>query len=108
MRIDVYVHSAEDGALEDINRKLDILLGIEGEIVADLSALTAEVQSNTDLDASIIAVVDRIAAELEAAKTDPAAVQALVDQLRTNNASISAAVTANTPADTGDGTVPTG
>lgn len=66
--------------------------------MSNLDSLTAAVKANTDVEQSAIALIADIAQRLADAKTDPAAVQALADQLNANAAALSAAVVANTPA----------
>lgn len=65
--------------------------------MADLTALTAEVSRNTEVDQSAIALLTGLAAQIEALKTDPAALQALADQLKGSSDALAAAVVANTP-----------
>ena len=89
-----------------LNSKLNTLIEQEGTEMANLEALTAEVAANTDATLSVVTLVDRLADELEAAQNDPAQVQALVDELRANNQSIAAAVSANTPSEGGGGETP--
>jgi hypothetical protein len=69
-------------------------------------ALKAEVERNTSVDDSIKTLVERLAQQIQDAKDDPAALQALADQLRNSSDSVVAVVNANTPADTGGGTTP--
>jgi hypothetical protein len=64
----------------------------------DLTAITAAVQRNSDAEASAIALIQDIAARLEAAKGDPVAIQALADALNAKADELGAAVVANTPA----------
>lgn len=69
----------------------------------DLTALTAEVANNTAVDASIVQLVQNLAAQIAAIppSTDPAtqaALDALVTTLKANDSNIAAAVTKNTPA----------
>ena len=69
----------------------------------DLTALTAEVANNTTVDASVLALVKNLAAQIAAIppSTDPttqAALNGLVTTLQGNDAAIAAAVSANTPA----------
>jgi type II secretory pathway component PulM len=66
---------------------------------ADLTALTAEVTRNTDVDASAIALLNGLAAKIQELKNDPAALDALAVQLRTSSTALADAVTANTPVD---------
>lgn len=64
----------------------------------DLSALQAEIERDETVNGSAIALLSSLAAELEASKNDPAAIQALADKLKSNQDSLAAAVAANTPA----------
>jgi hypothetical protein len=64
----------------------------------DLTALEAEVTRNETVDGSASVLLKTLFDEVEAAKNNPAAVQAIVDRVRASNDSLSAAVAANTPA----------
>lgn len=64
----------------------------------DLTALTAELERNRSVDASAKLLMERLFADFEANKNNPAAIQALVDQARAANDDLAAAVAANTPA----------
>lgn len=64
----------------------------------DLTELTNEITENSDAVASAVTLIQRIADELAAAATDPAAVKALADQLSANTDALAAAVVAQTPA----------
>lgn len=66
--------------------------------MATLDTLTADVTANTSQVASVSALLTNLTAEITAAGTDPVALKALTDQLEANNAALSAAVVANTPA----------
>jgi hypothetical protein len=66
--------------------------------MADLTALTAEVTRNNDVDQSAIILLNGLAAQIQQLKTDPAALQALADQLKASSDKLAEAVTANTPA----------
>jgi len=66
--------------------------------MADLTALTAEVARNTSVDESAIVLLTGLAAQIEALKTDPVALQGLADTLRGSSDALAAAVAANTPA----------
>jgi hypothetical protein len=63
----------------------------------DLTALQAAVQKDTDAENSAITLLNGLSAALTAAKADPAAVQAIADQLSSNADALAAAVVANTP-----------
>lgn len=64
----------------------------------DLSALEAAVAENDTVDGSAITLLDQLMAEVEANKGNPAAIQAIVDRVRSANATLAAAVARNTPA----------
>lgn len=66
-------------------------------MTAEFDALTAEVARNTTEDQSVIALVNGLADQIAALKDDPAALQALADQLRASNDAVAAAIAANTP-----------
>lgn len=86
--------------LDLIERMLRYLIREERYIMAAIDDLKTEVARNTDVEASAITLLtglhDQLAAAIAAG--DPAAVQAVVDQLKTNTDSLAAAVAANTPA----------
>ena len=95
---------------KEIDRKLDTLLGIvqqiltlEKKMAVDFTAITAEVARQTTVDASIIQLLDNVAAALAAiAPSSDPATQASLDALRAtlqaNDDAIAAAVVKNTPA----------
>lgn len=63
----------------------------------DLSTITTAVENSTTVEESAITLLNEISAALTAAAGDPAAVQALADQISANSAALAAAVVANTP-----------
>lgn len=65
----------------------------------DLTALTTELERNDSVDASAKLLLERLFADFEANKNNPAAIQALVDRARAANDQLTAAVVANTPAE---------
>lgn len=67
----------------------------------DLSALEAEVARDKTVNDSAATLIAKLASLFEAAKADPAKIQAIVDSLRANSDNLSAAVEANTPAEGG-------
>lgn len=104
-RINVHIDNVYIQVDNQINDKLDaILVALEAltitgeETMADLSVLTSEVTNNTDVVNSAVALIAGLADQIQAAATDPAAVQALADNLRANNQALASAVAANTPA----------
>jgi hypothetical protein len=89
-----------------INLKLDAILNRlasiqkkEERIMASLLDLEAAVTENTTLDGSIIELVNGLAVQIDALKTDPVKLAALATSLRASSAAISAAILANTPAE---------
>jgi hypothetical protein len=123
MRIDVYLHFESDSEvlsrLDAIYQKLNLthdrqetMMTTLDELQAKAAATLAKVTSDTDLDNAIAKIVNDqnatitdLKAQLAAAGTDPAKLQALSDTmdqilaLDTSNAQIvSGAVTAGTPA----------
>lgn len=65
----------------------------------DLSQLEAEVARDEQVNSSAALLISQLAAEIEASKNDPVALQALVDRLRASQDGLAAAVAANTPAE---------
>lgn len=78
--------------------KLDQLLKKEDFTMADFSQLQAEVARNTTVVSSVKALIAGFAAQLQAAGTDQAAINAVIAQMKANDDDLAAAVTANTPA----------
>lgn len=75
-----------------IDRKLDYIMAL-------LDALNTAVANETTVDQSVITLLNGLSQQLKdaIAAADPAAIQAVVDQIDTNTAALSAAVAANTP-----------
>ena len=82
--------------LDTIIEILDTIRGKEDIVMADLTALTAQVQANTDVEASAVLLIQGLADQIAAAGTDPVALQTLQDQLKASADSLAAAVAANT------------
>jgi Mg2+ and Co2+ transporter CorA len=84
--------------LQSIDQKLTRNTQTQGEMMAAIEDLQTEVSQNTDLTSSVVRLVDGLADQLEEAlaNNDTAAVQAVVDQMRSNNQSLADAVAANT------------
>lgn len=102
MRFHFYHHPDEETAerLCRIEEKLDIILDTQEIIMATMEDLKASVQKNTDAEASVITLLKGISQQLKDAQAanDPAAIQAVIDQIDANTAAAAAAVVANTPA----------
>lgn len=70
----------------------------ESIIMTDLTALTAQVQANTDIEQSAILLIKGLADQIAAAGTDSVAIADLVSKLKVSATALAAAITANTPA----------
>jgi hypothetical protein len=97
------IHHFDEATVEQlcrIERKLDLILDNQEYIMATMEDLKASVQKNTDAEASVIALLKGISQQLKDAQAanDPAAIQAVIDQIDANTAAAAAAVVANTPA----------
>lgn len=79
-------------------QRLTIIVHKENSMATDLSALTAAVAHDTEVDASAITLLNQLSQMLKDAATDPAAVQAIADALAANAQALADAVVANTPA----------
>ena len=98
--------------LETIHANQHIIIGMlrsvltkESQMAVNIDALTAEVANNSTVTGSVVTLLQKLAAEIAAIppSTDPttqAALDALTATLTSNDATIAAAVTANTPAAT--------
>lgn len=76
---------------------LSALGKMEHHVTKEFDDLTAQVQANSDAVDSAITLINGIADRIDAAKTDPAALTALADELRSKDTALSVAVMANTP-----------
>lgn len=90
--------------LSRIETKVDLILsqikalqGMEEQEMADLTALTAQVTENTEVEASAITLLNQLSDLIRQNMTDPAALQALADQLNGSADALAAAIVANTP-----------
>lgn len=63
----------------------------------DLTALEAAVSENETVDGSAIILLKTLFDEVESNKGNPAAIQAIVDRVRSANTVLAAAVSAHTP-----------
>lgn len=66
--------------------------------MASLDALTAQVAANTTVIQSAETLIAGLAAQIQAAGTDPVKLQAIVDQLTSDDSGLADAVAKNTPA----------
>lgn len=93
-----------------IRAALQYLIGKAYIMASDLTQLTQEVNENTTVIGSAITLIEGLAAKIEELKNDPAALQALADQLDAQSNALAAAVQAHTlpPAPTPGPFPPTG
>jgi len=103
MRIElhVFIHNSADDA---ISAKLDKLMALvtkeENLVMSKIDDLTAAVTAEKTVEDSAVALLNGIAAQLQtalASSTPDVAVQSVIDSIKSNTDSLSAAVTANTP-----------
>jgi hypothetical protein len=85
-KLDVILHLLKD------SRNREVHMGLE------LDALTAKVAETNTVMGSAVALIGGLAAQIEALKTDPAALSALAASLEGSKAALAAAILANTPA----------
>lgn len=105
VQLDDQLLAGFQAALNEINSKLDILLQLtrntnmkENIIMADITALQAAVEQETEVTTSVVTLLTELAAELSAANGDQAAIDEVVAKITANADTLAAAVTANTPA----------
>jgi hypothetical protein len=77
---------------------LSSLVRQNGDIMAALDDLTAQVKANSDVEASAVVLIQGLATQIANNTSDPAALAALSTQLKTSADALAAAITANTPA----------
>jgi pyridoxine 5'-phosphate synthase PdxJ len=97
------IHSKLDAIISGLSGLHDAVNKLTTEVKkmsTQLDALEAQVAKNTDVEASAVILIQGIAAQLEAAKEDPAKVAALAAQLKGSADALATAVTSNTPAET--------
>jgi hypothetical protein len=94
-----------DERLSRIEAQNRVLLSIvrkmqkqETTMATDLTALTAAVAADTDVDNSAIILLNQLSQMLKDAATDPQAIADIAAALDANSAALAAAVVANTPA----------
>ena len=100
-RLDVYLHSSDEGEILDqlgrISDQVDLLLTEAGKMSAELERLTTEVTEIGAVVDSAVALINGLAQQIRDLATDPAALNALADELDTKANALAAAVAANTP-----------
>lgn len=76
-----------------------IILWSTRKMSESLNRLTSEVAENTTVVQSAITLLNNLSQIIRDSVNDPAALNALADQLDTQSNSLAAAITANTPAE---------
>ncbi len=94
----VGLHDEDRARLDTIIRLLTQLVGKENEMGEALNALVAQVEAQTTVELSAIALIQGLADELKKAGTDPVAIADLTAKLKNSADALAAAITANTPA----------
>lgn len=86
--------------LRDILRNTERLIEMSGTTTNSLANLQAAVAAETTIDQSVLTLLTTLSAEIQAASPtgDNPAIDAVVATMQANAATLSAAVTANTPA----------
>lgn len=93
--------------LQVAESKSDVLISLANELKligelmgAELDKLRSEVEENKTVIGSAVVLLNNLSERLRAVAGDATATSALADELDANNASLAAAVAANTPAAT--------
>jgi hypothetical protein len=104
------VHSFDDESLrvfKSLARGLETLGALQMREFEAMSAamdrLTREVTETRELGASAVAMIEGLAEQIRDLKDDPAALEALADELDATQTALAAAISANTPQDTTGG-----
>ena len=99
MDLHVHVDINGDPRTQEILQLLQQIKHKMEGITVSLDALTTAVTENTNASDSVIVLINGLVTQLQAALAgnNPAAVQALVDQIQGNTAELAKAVTDNTP-----------
>jgi cell division FtsZ-interacting protein ZapD len=98
VEVHVYHHLAGENRLDTIEQLLRQVLRMEAMEMAELGRLTSEVAEGNDVQQSAITLLQNLSQLIRDNATDQTALNALADQLDSQNASLAAAVVANTPA----------
>lgn len=94
-QMDVHVYHHNDNT----ERLIDKLSKKVNKLMATIEQLKVAVQRNTEVDDSVITLLNGIVQQLKDAQasSDPEAIQTVIDQLDANTKKMAYAVTANTP-----------
>lgn len=101
MEVHLYIHSGDTTVVAKLDKIIQMLQNQQREMIsmaASIDDVVTAVQNETTVEQSVITLLNQLSAQVKAAGTDPVKLQAVLDQISTNSAALSAAVTANTPA----------
>lgn len=82
----------------ELREMLSLIIKNQELLMSAIDDLTAQVAANKTVVDSALVLIQGIAARITAAGTDPAALAALTDSLKSEDDALAAAVAANTPA----------
>ena len=100
LRIDVYVHQANETALQFIADTVATLASQGALMAGELARLQTEVTEMSGAVDSAIMLINGLAQQIRDLATDPAALNALADSLDSKANELAAAVVANSPTPT--------
>jgi hypothetical protein len=86
--------------LGELNRKVDMIMGTEGDMEATIDDLVAEVAAEKDFDASVATFIAGLETQLTNAGADQAKIQAVFDGMIANKATLAAALVTPGPGPT--------
>lgn len=92
------LRSEDKQQLNRIEAMLVRLTTTGATIIMTIQDLKTQVEKNTAIEESAVTLIQGLAAQIKAAQNDPAAIQALADELTKSAADLAGAITANTPA----------
>lgn len=101
MRIDLHIHNDDSAIEQKLDRILSMLATIiqkEGQLMAAIDDIQADVTAEDTVIDSAIVLINGIAAAIAAAGVDPAKLAALRNDIQSKSSALAAAVAANTPA----------
>jgi chromosome segregation ATPase len=87
-----------DHNLTALHEAVGIVIKKEKKMTTEMLALKEKVAQNTSLVDSAITLINGISAQLEAIKSDPAAITEFIAELEASNAELAAKIVENTPA----------
>lgn len=103
-----HIHGLDDRTLRAVEGLACAIFSLEALVrtefrtmSAALDRLTREVSETKEVAASAVAMIEGLAQQIRDLKDDPAALEALANELDASQAALAAAVAANTPSEPG-------